>query len=424
MFKKIALISYHTDPFSSLGGDTSGGMNVYVRELTKSLSKLGYEIDIFTRSDNSSLQKINFWSENSRIIRILAGPQNEIEKNKLSKYLSLFTKKIILFSKEKKHSYDLVISHYWLSGVIGKKLCENWETPLIIRFHTLGKQKKDVLNNYAFSENKNRIKTEENLCNFSNAIIVSSKNEKKTISKEYSINSNKIHIIPCGVNLYFFKPKKNSKKILGLQKNTKYFLSVGRIDPVKGLDLLIHSLSFLKLINPKFQFHAFHIGGVVKRKNKKCTLKGLNPKDFESTSQKEEVKRILNLSKKLNVHNNFSFIGSIPHNELSYWYSAVDLMAIPSRYETFCLVALEAASCGLPSIAYKVGGMSESIKENYTGILIPEGNTSDFALALNRLAIDTNLSEKLGAFGRKRAQIYNWEKTAKSEIKVWETLIL
>ena len=128
MSKNIAIISYHTDPFSSLGGDTSGGMNVYVRELTKSFSKLGFKIDIFTRSHNPRLEKKQFPSKNSRIIRILAGPQNDVKKNKLIDYLNLFTKQIFLFSKEEKNSYDLVISHYWLSGVIGKNYAKNGES--------------------------------------------------------------------------------------------------------------------------------------------------------------------------------------------------------------------------------------------------------------------------------------------------------
>ncbi|MED5578827.1 MAG: glycosyltransferase [Nitrospinota bacterium] len=422
MSKKIALISYHTDPFSSLGGDTSGGMNVYVRELTKSFSKLGHKIDVFTRSDKIRSEKNKPLDGNSRIIRILAGPEKKIDKNKLSNYTTKFTEQIFSFTNKEKHKYDLVISHYWLSGIIGKKLSERWKIPLIIRFHTLGQQKKDILNNFSFYENKNRIKTEKKLCEFSHAIVVSSKNEKRAIIKEYLIDTNKIHIIPCGVNLDFFKPKKNTKINLGLQKNTKYFLTVGRIDPVKGLDLFIHSLSFLKRLNPQLKFHALHIGGEVKKKNKACNLKSLDSGDFQSTSQKKEVKRILNLSKKFHLSDHFSFIGSKSHEELSLWYSAVDILAIPSRYETFCLVALEAASCGLPTIGYKVGGMSESIEENFTGILVPERRTSEFALALNNLVADIKFSKKLGKFGRKRAQTFSWEKTAKSEIKVWEAL--
>ena len=153
MLKRIALISYHTDPFSLLGGDTSGGMNVYVRELTKTISKLGYEIDVFTRFYNPLIKKNELLDKNSRIIRILAGPQKEVRKSKLFDYASLFAKQLFSFSKEEKTSYDLIISHYWLSGIIGKELSEKWKIPLIIRFHTLGKQKKNVLYNYEFSEN-------------------------------------------------------------------------------------------------------------------------------------------------------------------------------------------------------------------------------------------------------------------------------
>ena len=424
MSKKIALISYHTDPFSSLGGDTSGGMNVYISEVTKSFSKLGYKIDIFTRSQNTRLERKQSLDKNSRIIRILAGPQNEVRKNKLTNYLNLFTKQIFLFSKEENNNYNLAISHYWLSGVIGKKLCEKWKIPLIIRFHTLGQQKKNVLHSYTLSENNNRIRTEQKLCEFCDAIIVSSKNEKKTIIEDYAIRSKKIHIIPCGVNPYSFKEKKGAKTTLGLKNDTIYFLSVGRIDPVKGLDLYIHSLGFLKLINPKLKFHALHIGGILKKNDKRNNLKSLNGKDFQSTSQKKEVERILSLSKKLNVYDNFSFIGARTHYELSYWYSAVELLSIPSRYETFCLVALEAASCGLPSVAYKVGGISESIKQNHTGILVPEGSTSEYALTLNNLSINKSFSKKLGEYAKNRAQIFSWENIAKAEIRVWKKILV
>ncbi len=134
MLKRIALISYHTDPFSLLGGDTSGGMNVYVRELTKTISKLGYEIDVFTRFYNPLIKKNELLDKNSRIIRILAGPQKEVRKSKLFDYASLFAKQLFSFSKEEKTSYDLIISHYWLSGIIGKELSEKWKIPLIIRF--------------------------------------------------------------------------------------------------------------------------------------------------------------------------------------------------------------------------------------------------------------------------------------------------
>ena len=185
----------------------------------------------------------------------------------------------------------------------------------------------------------------------------------------------------------------------------------------------MHSLSFLKLINPELKFHAIHIGGILKKNDKHNNLKSLYPKDFKSTSQKKEVERILNLSKKLNVYNNFSFIGARSYEKLSYWYSAVDLLAIPSRYETFCLVALEAASCGLPSIAYNVGGISESIKENHTGILVQAGNTSEYALVLNNLTSNKIFSEKLGENGKDYAGIFSWENIAKAEIKICKTLI-
>src|SRR4030042_6145550 len=360
--KRIAVLSVHSCPLAALGGKETGGMNVYVREVSREMGRRGIKVDVFTRSQNPHISRIVRLGPNARVIHLKAGPEEPVPKNDLLKYLPEFTAGILRFAAEKEIAYDLVHSHYWLSGWVGGQLKRQWSTPLVHMFHTLGVLKNSVSRNKEEKESKGRLKIEKQIMSMADCLIAPSPWEREQMILHNHPQPLKIQIIPCGVDLTLFKPITSSKakKILGLSER-EFILFVGRIDAIKGIDVLIKAVHHLS--------HR-HLKG-----NQKVGLIIIGGElDEDPHAESQEMQKLRKMVSRMKLQEKVAFWGSQRQDLLPYFYSAAKAMVLPSRYESFGMVALEAMACGTPVIASKVGGLQYTVEDNRNGLLIPEGD--------------------------------------------------
>lgn len=372
---KIAIISAHTCPLERLGTRDAGGMNVYVRELSRALCPKGFEIDVFTRCQDPSLPIIA--DDNGiRVIYLKAGPQAPYPKEVLPRYFGEFLDEMVSFTNSE--DYELIHSHHWLSGWVASRLKAIWRIPMIHTFHTLGFLKPST---------QYRLKIEERTVRTAESIIATSEVEKSHLIQYYNAEPDKIDVIPCGVNLKLFKRLAPglSKTYLGLPQQ-KYLLFVGRIDPIKSVETLLKAMRILHS-----QAHLLIIGG-------------------EDGSR--ELQSLKKMAGKLGITNKVSFLEAKPQTILSYYYSAAEMFILPSIYESFGLVALESMACGTPVIASRVGGIPEIVEHGKTGFLITAGDEKEMAGRIECLLKNNRLSNSMALQAHSRAREFSWKSVA------------
>ena len=420
---RAALLSMHTDPASPLGGDVTGGMNVYVREVAKALPTLGVEADVFTRAEGGGLPVISELAPGAHIIRIPAGPLESLDKNLQSEFTGAFASGIRHFANKEKRAYGILSSHYWLSAVAGKTLSESWGVPLAHRFHTIAARKNDAVPDGMGWESEERVLAENKIAGYADGLTVSSTAEAADLKEKLGAEESRIFLVPCGVDTERFKPipQSEARAALGLSGNAKILLAAGRIEPVKGLDRLVGALAAIKKKHPGIPIRVIHIGGETIAEN--SAAKGLTPAAFSSPAQREEVRRILGIAHEAGVAGDFHFLGAKSQETLRAYYSAADALAVPSRYETFGLVALEAAACGLPAVAFDVGGISGNIEAGKTGYIVHDGDIIAFAESVVKIISSAEEKKRLGNMARSRAESLSWSSVAEAEIWVWGKLI-
>ena len=397
---KILIISYHTCPENKLGSKDSGGLNIYLHEISNKLGTEGHPVDIFTRRhDISDPLEIEI-NNNSKVVHLNAGDLAE-EKHKMHNYIDMFTSNLINYVDEQNLQYDLIYSNYWMSGIVGKLISEKLKIPHIITFHTMGLTKRSV--NYLENESDFRIDSELDLIKKSDAIVVPTYQEKENLILNYK-SENDIYIVSPGVDLEKFKSKNKykSREKLGLSQTSKILLSVGRLEPIKGYDVLINALSFLN-ISDDFDVRLLIIGGDSKSQN--------------------ELERLNSLKLKHGLSNQVIFLGAIDHDELPIYFSAADVFLMPSAYETFGIAALEASACNLPVIAPQVGGLKSVVKHGQTGFLSVNKSPESLTHYLEILLNNKPLRELFGVNSRLHAMNYSWGKSSKDLISVFEDVL-
>jgi D-inositol-3-phosphate glycosyltransferase len=408
----IAMISYHTCPLATLGGKDTGGMNVYVDQLTRHLGQKGIHVDVFTRSQDEHVPYIlHDLGYGNRVVHIPAGPEIYLPKRELSRYIPEFAAGILDFSKEKKLHYDLIHSHYWMSGIVGIQLKKVWQVPLINMFHTLVQMKNRVARNENEIEGQYRLEGEMNVIQNADAIIAATQAEKSQLEFLYQTNSKKIHIIPPGVNTSRFYPiaKDEAKSVINIPVDQQMILFVGRIEPLKGLDVLLRALAILKdsgLLSCCPHYLAV-IGGDT---------------DISEPEMNVEMAHLQDLRKELCLEDLVVFLGKRSQDTLPYYYSAAEVVIMPSHYESFGMVALEAMACGTPVIASQVGGLAYLIQDNVTGFVVPDDEPEGLANKISMLLQDKNLREKFGRQGAEYAKDYSWENIADKVIDIYQNI--
>jgi D-inositol-3-phosphate glycosyltransferase len=343
---KIAMLSVHSCPVGKLGSKDTGGMSVYIRELAHELGKRGHTVDIYTRAHDPAEAQIVWLGDNARVIHLQVGEVEPIDKLEVYSHLEDFACSLEDFRASNGLRYDLIHSHYWLSGWVGRRIQRWWDVPQVIMFHTLGAIKNAI--GVGEHEPTLRIMAERELVSDCQRIIAATEKGKEELVSYYGACPEKISAIPCGVNLELFRhiDKESARHSLGLNGH-KILLFVGRIDPLKGIDSL---LTALPRLDTKQNLKLLVIGG-----------------DEDS---KPEVERLQRLSRSLHIQDAVTFAGIVEQSELPLYYSAADICVIPSYYESFGLVALESLACGTPIVATKVGCIESVVNQGQNGCMV------------------------------------------------------
>ena len=407
----IAMLSYHTCPLATLGGKDTGGMNVYVRDLTRELGRRGIHVDVFTRSQDEHVPHVlHDLGYGNRVVHVPAGPEVPLAKRDLTGYLPDFAAGIEAFAAEKGLHYDIIHSHYWMSGLAAASLSDAWGgIPIVHMFHTLGEMKNRVAQSDEERESSERIAGEKRVLARADRIIVATLAELTQLRFLYKAGDRKLTIIPPGVDASHFYPipSDEAKMVVGLKPDARMILFVGRIEPLKGVDTLIRAMSCLKLNDPDVPVHLAIIGG---------------EPDASPRQMSAEMARLQKLCDELSLDQTVVFMGKRDQDKLPYYYSAAEVLVMPSHYESFGMVALEAMACGTPVIASEVGGLGFLVQNGETGYTIPNGDPDVLCERLSMLLNDASLRQAMGQRAAQYAQSYTWDKIAAQIVNVYQAL--
>jgi D-inositol-3-phosphate glycosyltransferase len=384
--QRVAVISLHTSPLVQPGSGDSGGMNVYVREMASSLAQAGIECTTYTRADRAGLPAEVLVEPGHRVVHVEAGPHH-LPKEALPDVLDTFTAGV-LDHLGSHGGADIVHANYWLSGVVGHRLKHALDVPFVATFHTLARVKAEG----GDPEPIWRDRAEAEIITCADAICVSCPEEERQFRRLYGDPVGRIEIVAPGVEHAFFAPgeRAGARLALDLPVDRPVLLFVGRIQPLKGPDVAIRALAALE-----------HDDALL------LLVGGASGADGDA-----ETARARELVDELALHDRVRFVPPQPHHILSTYYRAADAVLVPSRSESFGLVALEAAACGIPVVASAVGGLLELVDHGQTGYLIGDRLPQHFASAVDRILDDPSLGRRLGAASAARAQRYTWGFTA------------
>ncbi len=397
MHLKIAMFSVHSCPLGRLGGENTGGMSVYIRELASELGRRGHLVDVYTRGHEPVHHQIVELGKNARLIHLKAGQEEEIAKLAVYPHLAGFACELEDFRKRHGLHYDLIHSHYWLSGWVGTWLWRRWNIPHITMLHTLGAVKN--ASGAGTIEPDLRIKAERALIRDCHRVIAPTDKERQYLIHYYDAPPEAISVIPCGVNPNVFRPvgREIARSHLGLDGG-RIILFVGRIVPLKGIDKLLMAMTYLE--NDR-RVELAVIGG-----DEQC---------------QDEVERLKALSWRLRIHESVSFLGLVEQERLPYFYSAADVCVFPSYYESFGMAALESLACGTPVVATRVGGMEGVIRQGETGYVVRDNApcrlADKIALLLSRPMTETQRSIRESVIG------FNWSNIAGAMVKEYRAVL-
>lgn len=452
---RVAMLCVHSCPLASLGGRDTGGMNVYVRELSRELGSRGLYVDIFTRLQDAALPEVTSLTPRVRVIRLKAGLLAPYDKNLVWNHLPEFVARVKSLAHREELFYDLLDGHYWLSGWAAWKLKKAWGIPAIQRFHTLGYPKNLVSHQDGGKETALRLYWERALPHLMDQVVAATPAEKlalvESLVEEISrrqrtegllhkqalvesfieerswmqpgeasllqeerpsfhrMASDKVEVIPCGVDVELFRPisSEAARSRLGLDKE-RIVLFVGRIDPIKGIDTLIRAMVPL-IRSPNLGKGCLRL-----------ILIGGNP---QNEMENQELKALESLAFQLGVREQITFFPAQPQDRLPFFYGAADLLVLPSRYESFGMVALEAMACGTPVVASRVGGLPYTVVDGRTGFLVPEGDAQSMAAKIEMILKDDHLRACLGDRGVRWARGFRWSRVADQVLSLYERVL-
>ena len=392
---RAAFITFHACPLAAPGQGKSGGMNVYVRQLAAALGDMGMQVDIFTREHAGVANRIETIGPNVRVIHIKAG-EPETHVGELYAHLPEFLNNLNAFKEEEGLDYDVVHSHYWLSSWVGRELSQEIGVPHVVTFHTLGLIK--MQSRAGEVEPAERPIVEAEVMASADRIIAFSAHERDAMARLYDADATKVSLVPCGVDLSVFRPldQESVRARLGLN-GEKILLYVGRIEPLKGLDLLVETAAQMD--------------------TGECVRMIVVGADANGGLELERVKQ---LAKERDLEDQIDFVGQVDHTDLPLYYNAADVCVVPSYYESFGLVALESMACGTPVVAARVGGLSTIIQHGRTGYLKSWRCPEAFANSVEMIISSDGLQQSMGEAARKRAEGMGWDNVA---AMMWEEYV-
>lgn len=408
---KICAISFHCCPFSLLGGDGTGGMNVYLRELCSALTSYPeVKIDIFTRIQNPKIREIKYLSPQARVVHLRGGPEHPMDRTQLYEFLPEFSRNLESFICQERENYDLVYSHYWLSGLVGEEIKQKFNLPLVHIYHTLAFLKERALREDS-REHKNRIEAERHLAYVSDSIISSSEDEMQSLVDEYGISFSKGRIIYPGVNKKLFYPLEDRMVLrqMRCEEKDRIILYVGRIDPAKGFMTVIEALGLLKKKDlPLYsQLKLIVVGGGRKKENLPGNKEFFRIK--ESIREKKLAGKVI-------------FLGSKKQSELKKYYSAAEALVMPSLYESFGLVPVEAMACGTPALVSRIGEMRNIVQEGKNGFSFRPNSAASLASCLEHFFSNKESLWNAEKIRQSAVKNFSWEKTAEETYSLFRKL--
>ena len=378
-------------------------MNVYVRELSRALGARGVSVDIFTRRQTSDVADVVEYSPGARVVHVDAGPHRHIDKYDVLDYLPDFACAVQRFRALTGASYDLIHSHYWLSGRLALRFADRWGVPLVSTFHTLAQLKNRVAESAAEREQSVRYEIERRTMAGSDRIVALTAVDRQQMVRHYGALA-RMAVIPGGVDLARFRPieRAEARRALGLDGSSKMLLFVGRIQRLKGLEVLLRA--FARMSDPDTRLVV--VGG-----------------QRGTGQESREISRLQHLAAKLNVADRTSFVGAVSHEQLPLYYSSADITVMPSSYESFGLVAVESLACGTPVVATRVGGLTSIVRDGETGLLVPWRDADLFASTLRRVLEDEPLRRHLARQARESVLGYGWDRIADEHLALYEDVL-
>lgn len=404
--KHIALISVHGDPAIEIGKEEAGGQNVYVRHVGEALAQLGWQVDMFTRKANAEQPSIVEHRPNCRTIRLTAGPEEFVPRDNIFGYASEFVQEFLKFQQQSGIEYPIVHTNYWISSWVGMELKRIQGSKQVHTYHSLGAVKYKAVNTIPLIA-KTRLDVEKRVLETAERIVATSPQEKEHM---WSLVSSKgyIDIIPCGTDIHRYgtSNRQEARQLLGLGSETKVVLYVGRFDQRKGIETLVRAMGRSQL-RGKADVKLI-VGG------------GSRP----GQSDGMERERIESIVDELGMRDFTIFPGRLGDDVLPTYYAAADVCVVPSHYEPFGLVAIEAMASGTPVVASDVGGLQFTVVPEQTGLLAPPKDDAAFAIAIDRILLNAAYRDQLGQAARKRVEThFSWEGVANQLSELYVELL-
>lgn len=410
---RVAMLSYHTCPLATLGGKDTGGMNVYVREVTRRMGQMGVHVDVYTRSQDEHVPHVlHDLGYGNRVVHVPAGPEVPLPKDKLAELVPDFVEGIRSFTEAKGLTYDLIHSHYWMSGVAARDLASLWNAPIVHMFHTLGLMKQRVARLPGEAEGDYRVKGERQVLDLADKIIAATQAEVAQLQWLYQADTDKIVIIPPGVDKSHFYPipADEAKEFVGLSPNDQMVLFVGRIEPLKGIDTLIEAIALMR-----------RQGVFADRYICLAVIGGEAGESDDVLS--EEMARLHEMRTRYGLVDMVTFLGRKGQDTLPYYYSAAEAVVVPSFYESFGMVALEAMACGTPVVASETGGLAFLVKDGETGFTVPVDDPAALADRLSLILSDPSLRREMGKKAEELSWKYDWSKITSQVVGLYATVL-
>lgn len=391
--RRVAFLSLHTSPMEQPGSGDAGGMNVYVKNLAAALADRGIEVEIFTRSSDPRQPAIEHPASGVCLHNIMAGPRRKLPKEELPGLLHHMVEDIERIRQDQPHGrYDVIHSHYWVSGIAGLELSSLWNVPLVHTMHTMAKVKNLLLHSGEHPEPRRREEGEQRIVDGATRLMANTAAEAAELVSHYGADPDSIDIAPPGVDLAVFTPafRSRSRAQRGVRPGSFHLLFAGRLQRLKGPQVFLEAAALLRARRPDIDLQLTVLGA----------LSGAKDFNFHSIITAKGLDDVV------------THLPPVRAPELAAWFRSADVVLMPSFSESFGLVALEAQACGTPVVATNVGGLSRAVADGRTGLLIDGHKPSDWADALEALYDDPRTREDMGRAAAVHAESFGWQRTA------------
>ncbi len=400
---RVAMISLHTSPLDQPGTGDAGGMNVYVVELSKRLAARNIAVEIYTRATSSSLPPTVQAYDGVTVHHVHAGPFEGLSKGELPGQMCVFAREVL--RAEARHDlgwYDLVHSHYWLSGQVGALVRDRWGVPLVHSMHTMAKVKNELLAVGDTPEPESRVIGEEQVVETADMLIANTDIEAKQLVNLYDADPGRVEVVHPGVDLSVFGRTTSARSRLGIPAGAVVLMFAGRIQPLKAPDVLLRAVALLLERDPGLRERLIVpvVGG-------------------PSGSGLEHPESVAQLASSLGVADVVRFVPPVAQSELADWYAAATLVCVPSYNESFGLVAVEAQAAGTPVVAAAVGGLTTVVRDGVSGFLVEGHDPADYAATMARIVDQPALRAELSRGAVRQAAEFTWDRTAERTVEVY-----